>query len=105
MLSHWPNYNGSATPPVAINTVNGKTFNQKTPFNAVFGSGPSATLIYILLNNASSAEFHYIAALLNAIKAPSGYVFPYSASEVIAFYNSSQQASALTFFKNYMETI
>lgn len=105
-LSHWPNYNGSASPPVAINTANGKTFNQDTPFNSVFGSGPSEALIYIMKNNAGrDLQFHYIAALLNAIKPPSGYVFPYSTTEVIDFYNSTQQASALAFFKGYMETI
>jgi hypothetical protein len=106
MVSHWPNYNGSAKPPVATNTVNGKTFTQNTPFNTVFGSGPSQTLIYIMLNSPSTPEFHYIAALLNAIKAPSGYVFPYSPVEVIKFYNDSLlQGKALTFFKDYMETI
>jgi hypothetical protein len=109
MLSHWPNYNGSAKPPVATNTANGKTFTQNTPFSTVFGSGPSAKLsdimgIYTNIPK-NNDEFHYIAALLNAIKAPSGYVFPYTPTEVINFYNSSQKASALTFFTNYMETI
>lgn len=104
-LSHWPNYNGSATPKVATNTVNGKTFTQNSKFRDVFGSGPLLTLIDIMLNHENTAEFHYIPALLNSIKPPSGYVFPYNPTEVINFYNSSQKDSALSFFKGYMETI
>lgn len=104
-LSHWPNYNGAASPPVATNTVNGITFTQNTPFNAIFGSGPSASLIFILLNNQNSPEFHFIPALLNSIKPPFGYVFPYSGTEVINYYSSPQKTDALNFFKNYMETI
>ena len=105
-LKNWPNYNGSADPPIATPTLfSGATFNQNTPFNSVFGSGPSETLIYIMQNSATSTEYHYIAALLNAIKPPSGYVFPYNTTEVINFYKSPQQLDALTFFKDYMETI
>ena len=56
-------------------------------------------------NPVNNDEFHWIAALLNAIKAPLGYVFPYSASEVLALYAGSQSAAALAFFKGFMETI
>ena len=97
-ISHWPNYSNT------VYTVGIKTFNQNTPFNAVFGGGQSVPMLTILNTDPSSPEFHCIAALLNAIKAPPGYVFPYSAPEVLTLYTNNQ-LPALTFFKGYMETL
>ena len=98
-IAHWPNF------PNTTYTVGMKTFTENSIFSAVFGGGKSVPLLTILNNNANSDEFHWIPALLNAIKAPPGYVFPYSASEVLALYAGSQSAAALAFFKGYMETI
>ena len=107
MLVHWPNYNGSASPPVATNSVGSKTFTQNTPFNSIFGGGSAKSLIDILKNDASSLEFHWIPALLNAIRPPAGYVFPYSPKEVLDLYKGvgATSSDALMFFKRYMETI
>lgn len=102
-VEHWPNYNAS-TNPLGANAPNGvPPFNINTPFNIVFGGTNSKTLIYIMGNVENSVEFHYIAALLNAIKPPAGFVFPYSPSKVIAIYNSPQRASGKDFFYNYLE--
>jgi|CXWL01.1.fsa_nt_gi hypothetical protein len=102
-ISHWPNYN--AITGIATNTVGSLVFTQNSLFNVVFGGGLNSTLMDILLNQASTDEFHWIAALLNGIRAPSGYVFPYSAAEVLALYAGPQRAEALAFFKGYMETV
>jgi hypothetical protein len=99
MLSHWPNY------PNTTYTVGTKTFNNKSTFKYVFGGGLSQGLWSIMQAPNNEVEFHWIAALLNAIKPPLGYVFPYTAQEVLNLYASGQQAPALDFFKNYMETI
>lgn len=100
MIEHWPNY------PNTTYTVAGKTFNQNTKFNAVFGGGKAVGMLTIMNTNpVNNDEFHWIAALLNAIKAPTGYVFPYSAPEVLALYAGSQSAAALAFFTGFMETI
>ena len=99
-IEHWPNYQATTY------TVGGKTFNQNTKFNAVFGGGQAVAMLTIMNTTPNNNdEFHWIPALLNAIKAPTGYVFPYSASEVLALYAGSQSAAALAFFKGYMETI
>ncbi len=101
-VEHWPHYD-AASNLLGGNTVGAITFNINSPFNTVFGSGPATSLITIMLTIENSLEFHYIAALLNAIKPPSGYVFPYSASEVIGIYNSPQKASGKDFFYTYLE--
>ena len=99
-IAHWPNF------PTTTYTVAGKSFNQNTNFNAVFGGGQAVAMLTIMNTTPNNSdEFHWIAALLNAIKAPLGYVFPYSASEVLALYAGSQSAAALAFFKGFMETI
>lgn len=104
-LANWPNFNGSATPPEAINIVGTTTFSQQTAFNAVFGSGSSTPLINIIQSNPGSFESTFIVALLNSISPPSLLVFPYSPLEVISLYQDpSQSSSASLFFKDYMET-
>lgn len=84
-------------------TVSGKTVNRNTPFIDVFGAGSNLGLLAIL-NQPLSEESHWIAALLNAIKAPATPVFPYSAAEVLTLY-STQRVAALAFFTNFMETL
>ena len=95
-LANWP----AGGPPY---TVNSKTVNENTPFIDVFGAGSNLGLLAIL-NQGLSEESHWIAALLNAIKAPAAPVFPYSAAEVLTLY-STQRVAALAFFTNFMETL
>ena len=97
ILTNWP-----ATPPY---NVNGKIVDKNTPFIDVFGAGPNSGLLAIL-KKPLSEESHWIAALLNAIKAPAAPVFPYSASEVLGLYSDiMKRGPALTFFTNFMETL
>lgn len=102
-ISHWPGYN--STTGIATNTVGAITFTQHAVFSAVFGGGSGSTLWNIMSTQESSDEFHWIPALLNAIQAPAGYVFPYSPQEVLDLFAGPQKAAALAFFKGYMETI
>ncbi|MDE2566572.1 MAG: hypothetical protein KGL50_12365, partial [Burkholderiales bacterium] len=106
-ISHWPGYTANRTnPSYSIRTLSRGTigFNRNTSFSAVFGGGLNVSLINILLNQPNTAEFHWIGALLSAIAAPSGYVYPYAPGEVIDLYNSAQQAAALNFIKTTMES-
>ena len=106
MRSHWPNYSSSNTnPSYTVTCLSRGTigFNRDTAFSAVFGGGLTNSLIDILKNHENSAEFHWIGALLSAIAAPPGYVYPYSPGELIDLYNSAQQAAALNFIKTVME--
>jgi hypothetical protein len=102
-VEHWPNYN--PTTKHAPNTVGTITFDETTKFKSIFGGGQSKTMIAIMQTDPLSAEFHWISALLSAVKPPSGYVFPYSPIEVLALYAGPQSAAALDFFKGYMETV
>jgi hypothetical protein len=97
-ISNWPS--GDTT-----YTVGSKTFSKTTKFNALFGSGSTSNLMNILKQSPLPAEAHWITALLNSIKPPSTYVFPYSAQEVFDLYVGPQQAAALAFFRGYMETV
>ena len=97
---HWPNY--KATTNNAVNTVNGKTFDKNTSFSTIFGGGSASGLLYIMQNNPSSDEFHWIAALLNSLPGSPATNFPYTASEVLNLYTNNY-ANALKFFKDYME--
>jgi hypothetical protein len=104
-IENWPNYRPSTGN--AINRVDGIEFKKGTPFKTVFGGTNSAGLLDIMQGDSSSDEFHWITALLNAVGgAPSSFYFPYTASQVRAFYMGSGQytrAQALNFFKTYME--
>lgn len=107
MISHWPNYNPTTT--IATNTANGKTFTQNSTFTFLFGGTSTLgaqSLINIMLNYSSSDEFHWIPALLNSLAASPASNYPYSAKQIIDFYNSPEPArgNALNFFKQYMET-
>lgn len=103
-IVHWPYYSTSNMNPTY--TVGSKTFDSTTTFYTVFGGGMNTGMLEIMQTEPhNNAEFHWIAALLNAIKAPSGYVFPYTPQEVLNLYNSAQQTAALQFFSGYMETL
>lgn len=106
-ISNWPNYN-IATNPGASNLVNGGsgTFNKDTPFNTLFPGGSSTTLINVLTTDANSAESHWITALLNGTANSLSVNFPYTAAQVIGFYNVGGTArdKALMFFTGFMET-
>lgn len=103
-LANWPGYN-AGPPPIATNTVDAITFTQTTTFVDVFGSGSSTDLLTILTSTPGSDEAAWVTALLNALKNPPGFNFPYTPSQVLAFYAGPQAAQALAFFKGYMQTV
>ena len=108
-LSFWPGYN-AGPPPHAVNTVDGITFDEDTSFATVFGGGSSgnsnaARLLTIVTSGSPEPEQVWVTALLNAIKNPANFNFPYTPSQVRAFYASSQAADALSFFRSYMQTV
>lgn len=97
-VSNWPGYSS----PNATCRVGSVTFNQKSTFSFVFGPGSPRggyKLIDILNSAATSDEAYWIAALLNAIRPLSTAAFPYTPSEVVALYSSSQVSSATKLFK------
>ncbi len=81
-----------------------------TAFSAIFGGGSSNGIFYILKNQASSDEFHWIAALLNAVFFAGGgwpqspKVYPYTPTEILNLYTTNYEAG-LAFIKGYMETL
>jgi hypothetical protein len=99
-----PTNNGSGT-----YTVDNKTFSPTSTFTSVFGSGSGNTLQTILnatTLGAVSDEAAWITALLNSLPNSGALNFPYPPSKVLYFYSStSEKAGALTFFKNYMQTV
>jgi len=97
-ISCWPGYSS----PNATCRVGSVTFTQKSTFSFVFGPGSPRggyKLIDILNSATSSDEAYWIAALLNAIKPLSTSTFPYTPSEVVVMYSSSQVSSATKLFK------
>lgn len=76
------------------------------------GFNNSITLFQVMQNNGSftnADERHWLCAYLNALSSvTSGLNFPYSAAQVLAYYNTGQGSTvyldALAFFKTYMET-
>ena len=113
-LIFWPGYAPGNNPPNtarATNTVDGITFNETAFFATVFGGGSSsgnaARLINIVTSGSPEPEQVWVTALLNAFKnatVPS-LNFPYTPSQVRAFYSSPQAAQALSFFRTYMQTL
>ena len=69
------------------------------------GGGGTPTLFEVAsLEEFSNTDLrHWLCAWLNAQGAPTSWNFPYTATQVIAFYMQNDQ-KALTFFKSYMET-
>lgn len=106
-LANWPGY--SSSPPRATNTVGSITFTEKDYFATVFGGGSTgnnaAKLLTIVQTGSPASEQVWVTALLNAIKNPVGFNFPYTPAEVLAFYSSPQAAQALAFFQGYMQTV
>lgn len=119
--SHWPFYdstNNKSSFPVGSKRINekfgdgilGGDAQKDTAFNAIFSGGSSNGMFYIMLNEESTDEFHWIAALLNAVYYASGgwpkapYVYPYSAAEILKLYTDNN-ATGLAFIKSYMETL
>lgn len=104
-LTNWPNTNGG--PPANPNsTVNGININKNAKFKDVFGTGSNDSLQTVLATP-TSVEAVWVTALLNAIKQPMGFLFPYSGSQVIAYYNSTEptKTNAYNFFLGYMQTV
>ncbi len=102
--------NRQTNPPTAANwpanpSVGGVPFGPGSTFAAVFGGGPNQTLIDSLAAGADEAT--WVAALLTAILQPANFQFPYSASQVRAYYNSPEplKSNALSFFLSYLQNV
>lgn len=107
VLSFWPNYKNPGKGIDPLLSVGGVSFNQATPFSTVFGGGSTTTLTSLVTNTPTSDEAVWVTALLNAFKnatVPS-LNFPYTPTQVRAFYSSPQAAQALSFFRTYMQTL
>ena len=103
-LLNWPGY--TATPkPLANFTVDGKPLTNKSNFSDVFTGGTNTKLDTVLLNTPGSDDAVWVTALLIALK--NTYNFPYTASQVRAFYNGggTLKAQALAFFRDFMQTV
>ena len=85
--------------------MGGVPFGPGSTFAAVFGGGPNQTLIDSLAAGADEAT--WVAALLTAILQPANFQFPYSASQVRAYYNSPEplKSNALSFFLSYLQNV
>ena len=111
-LINWPGtYVAGNNPPTTATVTNTNifvpsgtvTFNQNDQFKKVFGGSVNTRLIDILTLAPASNDAVWVTALLNAIKNPASFNFPYTPFKVVEFYNSAQAAQALDFFKNYMQ--
>ena len=103
-LANWPGY--TATPkPLATFTVDGILLTNNSKFSDVFPGGANTKLDTVLVNTPGSDDAVWVTALLNALK--NTYNFPYTASQVRAFYNGGGplKAQALAFFKDFMQTV
>ena len=102
-LSNWPNYTQS--PTRSTFTVGATEFTDNAKFKAIFGSGSNSSNIYNIVNSSPTAdEAVWISALLNALGGKNN--FPYTALEVVAFYQSSEKnVAALAFFRDFMQTL
>lgn len=110
VLTNWPGYAPGNNPPTtatATNTVDGITFTDSSEFREVFGGGSNNKLLNILTSAPTSDEAVWVTALLNAIKNPPTFNFPYTPSQVRAFYTGGGTLAdqALAFFKGYMQTV
>ncbi len=96
-LANWPT-------TLTVDTIN---FTSASPFNTIFTGGISSSLNTVLTTLPASDETVWITALLNALLAKPGFNFPYTASQVRAFYTGggTGAVNALAFFKGYMQSI
>lgn len=103
------NGNGNASP------ANTWPTDYRLKFIDVFtqsGFNPSITLFQVMENNGqftNADERHWLCAYLNALASvASGLNFPYTAVQVLAYYNAGKGTKvyldALMFFTDYMET-
>ncbi len=102
-LANWPGFSGGTT----SNTVDGITFTETTAFNTVFGGSDTTALLTILTGAPASDNAVWVTALLNAIKNPAGFSYPYTATQVRAYFRDPDPANvtkAFNFFKGYMQT-
>lgn len=113
-VANWPNYTvdsnsrKSEASETANSFVNGIAVNPDEKFNDVFGHGSRTKLLALLKNSSASDEAAWVTALLNALKNPAGFNYPYSAPQVLAFYQDNSPLKveqALAFFKGYMQTV
>ena len=94
----WPQ-NGT---PVDVISNGASTFLRSTAtFTGIFGGGSASTMGTLF--GSVTDETHWIVALLNAQIPGNPNNFPYTPSQVVALYNSPQQAAAILFFKNNLE--
>ena len=102
-LANWPGYNSSTS--VATFTVDGQTFTNNSQFKDLFTPGVG-TKLDTVLNTQTSDDAAWVTALLNALKNRTGFNFPYTPSQVRAFYNGggTLKDQALAFFKGFMQT-
>lgn len=106
-LANWPGYSATPPPPTATFVVDGITLTNNSKFNEVFPGGVSTQLDKVLLNTPTSDNAVWVTALLNALKNRSGFNFPYTPTQVRAFYTGDPvlKVKALAFFKDYMQTV
>lgn len=78
---------------------------------SIYTQIPNSVSLFELMGNptyANTNERHWIGAWLNAQRAPTGYLFPYTAQQVMGFWKSGNgnytSADMLQFFKDYFET-
>lgn len=105
MLANWPGY--TSPPPKVSFTVDGVLFKNNSKFSAVFAGGVG-TQLDIVLSTPASNEAVWVTAWLNAVKNSVGFNFPYTPSQVVAFYTGPDAAlkiRALAFFRDYMQTV
>lgn len=107
---YWGAVKPSTKPPEPLNLWP-YNYNELLKVNFPRASAPSNVTLFDVMRDPTYAtipERHWIAACLNALKLNAGGGFPYTASEVLGFYNqgaaSRTYQNALTFFTNYMET-
>ena len=105
-LANWPGYNPSTK--VATFTVGNSNLTNNSKFSDVFTGGVGTTLDKVLANTQTSDNAVWVTALLNALKNRAGFNFPYTPSEVVAFYTNVdplKKKQALDFFRGYMQKV
>ena len=105
-LANWPGYAATPNPPTASFTVDGIPLTNNSKFNDVFPGG-SNTKLDTVLSTPTTEEAIWLTALLNALKNRSGFNFPYTPTQVRAFYTGDPilKAKVLAFFRDYMQTV
>ena len=107
-LANWPGYTLSPPPTHASFTVGNSLLTNSSKFSDVFTGGVGTPLDKVLANTATSDNAVWVTALLNALKNRAGFNFPYTPSEVVAFYTNVdplKKKQALDFFRGYMQTV